>query len=258
MHLKKYLCKDGERVKIDKDLEGGVRWAITSALKKAQTDEDRYWALASLGDLKVLTADLDDVEKAYLAAVAKADKNWFNLDSCRQQLLLLNDVGFRPDVVQPAVEIFDRELAKIAAPKKEKEPRYVFLFSGHMIDAPNRAEPRFPPEKETIAAQAIAAKLDEFAGSGWVNRFYKIKNHPNTTLLIMPRELGVLPRGRKPFERNNKWLLYTALAHGSEKVKFICLWNRQGGDGPGGTKHLYNAVLQHDGQVIILDTTTLW
>ena len=27
-------------------------------------------------------------------------------------------------------------------------PRYVFLFSGHMIDAPGRKEPRFPPEKD--------------------------------------------------------------------------------------------------------------
>ena len=47
------------------------------------------------------------------------------------------------------------------------EPRYVFLFSGHMIDAPGRCRPRFPPDKEKIAAQAIAKKLDELgAGPG--------------------------------------------------------------------------------------------
>jgi hypothetical protein len=38
-------------------------------------------------------------------------------------------------------------------------PRKVALFSGHMIDAPGRAKPRFPPEREPIAAAAIAAAL---------------------------------------------------------------------------------------------------
>jgi len=50
--------------------------------------------------------------------------------------------------------------------KPSFEPRYVFLFQGHMIDAPDRKEPRFRAGKEKIAAQAIAAKLDELdAGS---------------------------------------------------------------------------------------------
>ena len=31
-------------------------------------------------------------------------------------------------------------------------PRQVVLFSGHMIDAPGREKPRFPPDKEPIAA----------------------------------------------------------------------------------------------------------
>jgi hypothetical protein len=36
----------------------------------------------------------------------------------------------------------------------------VFLFSGHMIDAPERLSPRFPPHKEAAAAREIAAALD--------------------------------------------------------------------------------------------------
>jgi hypothetical protein len=39
-------------------------------------------------------------------------------------------------------------------------PRKVFLFSGHMIDAPDRATPRFPAARAPIAAAAIAAALD--------------------------------------------------------------------------------------------------
>jgi hypothetical protein len=40
-------------------------------------------------------------------------------------------------------------------------PRKVALFSGHMIDAPGREKPRFPPDKEPIAARAIAKALSD-------------------------------------------------------------------------------------------------
>ena len=45
------------------------------------------------------------------------------------------------------------------------EPRQVFLFSGHMVDAPDRSPARFPPEMEPHAAAAIAKLLDEL-GAG--------------------------------------------------------------------------------------------
>jgi hypothetical protein len=40
------------------------------------------------------------------------------------------------------------------------QPRKVLLFSGHMIDSVNRASPRFPADKEPVAAKAIADTLD--------------------------------------------------------------------------------------------------
>jgi hypothetical protein len=40
-----------------------------------------------------------------------------------------------------------------------ESPRKVVLFSGHMIDAPDRAKPRFPQDKEPIAARAIASTV---------------------------------------------------------------------------------------------------
>jgi hypothetical protein len=36
-------------------------------------------------------------------------------------------------------------------------------------------------------------------------------------------------------ERNNLWILQSAMRFGADKVEFICLWNGRGGDGPGGT-----------------------
>ena len=38
-------------------------------------------------------------------------------------------------------------------------PQRVLLFSGHMIDAPDRPSPRFPADKTPLAAQAISTSL---------------------------------------------------------------------------------------------------
>jgi hypothetical protein len=48
-------------------------------------------------------------------------------------------------------------------PDPAEPPRKIALFSGHMIDAPGRAKPRFPPDKAPIAARAIASALDDLA-----------------------------------------------------------------------------------------------
>ena len=199
---------------------------------------------------------------------------------------------------------FDWALEKFKPPL---EPRYVVLFGGHMIEAPGRVAPRFPLDKEKIAAQAIAKKLDEldagpkdlalcggdcggnllfaeaclkrgmhlqiripfdeptflknsvtFADGNWCDRYYAVKNNKLTTLFVMPEELGPTPENANPYERNNLWQLYTALAMGAEKVRFICLWDGKGGDGPGGTKHMHDSVKKRSGLVYVLDTNILF
>ena len=74
----------------------------------------------------------------------------------------------------------------------------------------------------------------------------------------MPDELGPLPSGVDPYERCNLWLLYTTLAWGVARARFVCLWNGGGGDGPGGTEHMYKEVEKRTGQVTWLDTRKLW
>lgn len=310
MHIQKYLKKEDKKTEMLLALEGGVRWAVRSALTRETPDSKDFWARVTLGDLEVLVSDTPVVERAYKYAVAAAEKDWFSLDSSRQQLLLLRDLGFRPPQVAAALKIFDAALENLKKPEARWEPRLVILFSGHMIDAPGRKEPRFPADKEDIAAKAIAAKLDElgagsddlaicggacggdllfaeaclsrgirlelhipfnepeflrnsvtFAGDSWRERYYKVKNHKNTRLLIMPDELGPLPKGvdpSYPYSRNNLWQLYTALSWNPENVRFICLWNRKAGDGPGGTKHMHDEVIEHSGRVYVLDTNELF
>jgi len=206
----------------------------------------------------------------------------------------------------PLPEIIDFDLA-LKKYKPSVEPRYVFLFSGHMIDVQGRMPPRFPAKKEKDAAEAIAKKLDElgagqkdlalcggacggdilfaeacldrsmhlqiripfdeptflknsitFAGGNWSDRFNKIKENLNTLLLVMPAELGPTPENINPYERNNLWQLHTALSMGAERVRFICLWDRKGGDGPGGTKHMHDEVEKRSGRVFVLDTNILF
>ena len=184
-------------------------------------------------------------------------------------------------------------------------PRRVLLFSGHMIDAPGRKEPRFPPDKEPIAASVIGSTLDafgagardlavcggacggdllfaeaalardvpleiylpldeagfleasvDFADANWHERFLAAKSR--ATLHLMPDERGPLPAGEDPFERNNLWMLESAMRFGAAKVDFICLWNGKGGDGPGGTQHLMHEVTSKSGRVHWIDTTKVW
>jgi hypothetical protein len=45
---------------------------------------------------------------------------------------------------------------------------------------------------------------------------------------------------------------------GVKKLCFICLWDGGGGDGPGGTRHMVEAVRSQGGEVRWLDTTKSW
>ncbi|MBN1697972.1 MAG: DUF4071 domain-containing protein [Spirochaetales bacterium] len=304
IRLLHHLTGDESMFALYREMEGGIRWCIRCALSRETPECKDYWARATLGDLEVLCGDTAVVERAYKDAVAAAGGDRFALESSLQQLCLLRDLGFRPEQVGAAILCFDRVMEKLEAVWK---PRKVFLFSGHMIDAPDRRNPRFPPGKEKLAAQAIERKLDElgassddlalcggacggdllfaeaclardmrieiripfdeqeflpasvtFAGEQWRERFYTVKRNRNTKLYSMPAELGTVPPKKDPYERNNLWQLYAALAWGADKLDFICLWNGEAGDGPGGTGHMYDEVKKRSGRVFMLDTKKLW
>jgi hypothetical protein len=184
-------------------------------------------------------------------------------------------------------------------------PRKVLLFTGHMIDVPDRKETRFPADKEPTAADAIARTLDkidvcsddlaissaacggdllfaeaslargvklelyipfderkflhesvDFADADWRRRFFAAKER--ASLHVMPDELGPLPPDINPYERNNLWMMESAMKFGAQKVEFICLWDGKGGDGPGGTQHLVREVRNRAGRIHWLNTAELW
>ena len=181
------------------------------------------------------------------------------------------------------------------------EPRQVMLFSGHMIDAPDRPVPRFPAAREPLAKRAIddvlrvfdagpadlavtsgacggdllfceavlargvplelflpfeppvfAVKSVDFAGADWHRRFEAVCRAAGHV------DAARAADGVDPYEHTNLRMLAAAQAHGAEKVRFVCLWDGRGGDGPGGTAHMAQQVREAGGRTHWLDTTSLW
>ena len=299
--LQQHLGGDADALAIER-LRGGALWASLTARQRDPAD---YWARSSLAEVHVLAAPKDVVVRKYLAAVAAANQDWFALDSTRQTLVLLRDLGFRPDEAAAALKVIDHEIARATQPF---EPRQVLLFSGHRVDAPGRAHPRFPATLVPAAAAAIGHALDALgAGAGdlalaqgaaggdllfaeacaargvrvqwllplpepefieqsvlgtdgaedWRERYFTLRAHLKDAPRTMPDELGPLPAHANAYERCNLWLLYSALARGVDKVRFVCLWDGGGGDGPGGTAHMYREVKRRTGRVSWIDTRTL-
>ena len=109
------------------------------------------------------------------------------------------------------------------------------------------------PESEFIEQSLLTS----MAGAAWRERYFGLKSQLADAPRVMADELGPLPTGANAFERCNQWLLDTALAQGSERLRFICLWDGGGGDGPGGTRHMVEAVRRCGAPVDWIDTRTL-
>ena len=199
-------------------------------------------------------------------------------------------------------------------------PDKVFLFSGHMIDRPDRAEPRFPADKESIAASCIAQALDNLGagpcdlayaqgaaggdilfaeaclarglnfqmllpfpeaefiaasilpsanGEAWRQRYLNLRQRLTVPPRLLPDDFEARPSAKDgssldkcdqldPYARCNLWLLSSALSPGFTRLRFICLWNGGGGDGPGGTAHMVMKITRLGGKVTWLDTRELW
>ena len=66
-----------------------------------------------------------------------------------------------------------------------------------------------------------SAYIREFVspgGDAWVERFYKIRNHPLVDEMYQIENVGLPKEGDDPYERNNRWALYSSLVRGIDKV----------------------------------------
>ncbi len=62
-------------------------------------------------------------------------------------------------------------------------------------------------------------------GEKWVERFYKVRNHPLVDEKYQAEHLGAPKKGDDLYERNNRWALYSSLLMGTDKVRLIAFWN---------------------------------
>lgn len=99
----------------------------------------------------------------------------------------------------------------------------------------------------------------EHAGESWVKRFYALESDPNAEFFVMPEDLELPESLVGPgeqlglWQRNNLWILNTALESALGGISFIALWDRKEADGPGGTEHMIREVEKKGAQAIIIN-----
>lgn len=103
-----------------------------------------YWTLATMGEALLLLGRADEAAMRYAEAAALAKGDWQAISSSRDQLVLLQRGG----VQSPAAVL------------QALKPPAVGVFTGHMIDAPGRPTPRFPPAREGEVRAAIEAEIE--------------------------------------------------------------------------------------------------
>ncbi|HZG24016.1 MAG TPA: tetratricopeptide repeat-containing protein, partial [Chitinophagaceae bacterium] len=99
------------------------------------------------------------------------------------------------------------------------------------------------------------------AGAEWIERFDRLyKKLPRRGLAQtkeLPNWLQKKP-GYSIWERNNLWMLQSALVAGGMQMTLIALWDGEQGDGPGGTRHMLAQAMERGAKTIVIDSGKLF
>src|SRR5438874_8780902 len=125
-----------------------------NVLEICQQQHDDYWKHATVAEALVVLGDAEGAKHAYRAAVAAESDNLRAFSSTRKQARVLSRQLYGH------ADAFDQ---CFPIPK-------LVVFSGHMIDAPDRLTPRFPPAKESEIKELLEKKLAAMnAGIGFAS-----------------------------------------------------------------------------------------
>jgi class 3 adenylate cyclase/tetratricopeptide (TPR) repeat protein len=106
---------------------------------------DSYWEFAALGEASLICRDLTQAGEWYSRAAEKSSGRYGDLDSSRRNArLILKHWNEDPSWIDKYLRIPS-----------------VVVFAGHMIDRPDRSEPRFPEELASAVAAEIQLTLDK-------------------------------------------------------------------------------------------------
>lgn len=136
-----------------KETDKASRIAKT-VLEICQGQPDDYWKHATVAEALVVLGDTEGAKSAYRAAVAAESDNLRAFSSTRKQARSLSRQLYgRADTFDDCFPI----------------PKLV-VFSGHMIDAPDRRNPRFPMAKEGEVRDLLDKQLAAMnAGIGFAS-----------------------------------------------------------------------------------------
>ena len=100
------------------------------------------------------------------------------------------------------------------------------------------------------------------AGDDWVERFYKMRNHPLVDEYYQNDLVGPARSGDDASERNNRWALYSALVRGIDNLRLFAIFDdKRGGlhDSPDAhlVKHMIDLTRDAGGQVEIINPSKL-
>ena len=107
--------------------------------------------------------------------------------------------------------------------------------------------------------QFIVESVD-FAGNKWVDRFDDLFQKLPKQILSNTKDLPKWLQSKLDYtiwERNNLWMLNSALVCGGINMTMIAVWDGQGGDGAGGTEHMVQAAKSRGAKTIVLDVNML-
>ncbi|MDD2922073.1 MAG: TRAFs-binding domain-containing protein [Anaerolineales bacterium] len=80
-----------------------------------------------------------------------------------------------------------------------------------------------------LPEQTYIRKFVSLAGDAWVDRFYKIRSHPMVDDIYQIENVGAPKEGDDPYERNNRWALYSSLKHGVDNICLVAFWDGKSG-----------------------------
>jgi tetratricopeptide (TPR) repeat protein len=107
----------------------------------------QYWRQATLGEASLILGDVQSAIAHYARAVDIANGRYGDLSSTRRQARLL--AAHLPGIGRDVTEA-------LSIPP-------VVVFTGHMIDRPDRPTPRFPPALEPLVRESLRAHLARIA-----------------------------------------------------------------------------------------------